>query len=334
MTDDLVPLIDIAPMLKGDAADKRRVAAEIDQALETIGFFTIVGHGVPDALIRDTRDLAYEFFALPLEEKMRIPRPNPIATRGYDPPANQALGPTHGGASPPDLQEIFGMGDFDVPEEPYYTEGHGRNFFWPNLWPERPARMRPVFEAYYRALGGISDDLMGMFALALDLEEHYFDAALARSIKQIRFNKYMAQPGVPLPGQLRCGAHTDYGTVTILYGEDTPGGLQVMGPDGEWIDVRPPPGAFVCNIGDAMMRWTNDRWVSTLHRVVNPPRSEASAERLSIAYFHQPGHDIEIRCIETCHGPGNPIKYPSVMYGDYRHQKVAMSRVATEAEPA
>ena len=96
----------------------------------------------------------------------------------------------------------------------------------------------------------------------------------------------MAQPETPLPGQIRAGAHTDYGTLTILYGKDKPGGLQAFSPEGKWIDVRPPPGAFVVNIGDMMARWTNDRWVSTLHRVVNPPRSEDRAERLSIAFFH------------------------------------------------
>ena len=321
-----IPLIDVAPMLAGDPAGKRRIALQVGDALETIGFFFIVGHGVPERVIRDTRDLAYEFFALPLEEKMRVPRPSMAATRGYDPPANQKLAATLGEDTPPDLQEIFGMGDFDLPDEPYYTEGHAEHFFAPNLWPERPAGMRKAFEAYYRSLGGIGDDLMRIFALALDLDEGYFDHAIARSISHIRFNKYMAQPDAPLPGQLRAGAHTDYGTLTVLWAEDRPGGLQAFSPEGEWFDVRPPPGAFVVNIGDMMARWTNDRWVSTLHRVVNPPRSEDRAERLSIAFFHQPGHDVEIGCIDTCHGPGNPIKYPPVSFGDYRYAKMRASR--------
>ena len=333
MSSNGIPLIDIAPVLNGDAAGKRRVAAEVGEALRSIGFFTIVGHGVPEALVKDVRDLAYEFFALPLAEKLRIPRPSVASTRGYDPPANQALAATLGNASPPDLQEMFGMGDFELPNEPYYTQGHGRDFFAANLWPERPAGMRRAFEAYYRALDGIGDELMRVFAIALGMDEHYFDDKIVRSISHIRFNKYMAQPEAPAPGQLRAGAHCDYGTLTILYGEDKPGGLQAFGPDGQWIDVHPPPGAFVVNIGDMMARWTNDRWVSTLHRVVNPPRSEDRAERLSIAFFHQPGHDIEIACIETCHGPGNPIKYPPVSYGDYRYEKVRSSRI-DEAEPA
>ena len=243
MASNGIPEIDIAPMLAGDPVGKRRIAEQVGDALETIGFFTIVGHGVPEGVVRDARDAAYEFFALPLAEKMRVPRPSIAATRGYDPPANQKLAATLGNDTPPDLQEIFGMGDFDLPDEPYYTEGHGKDFFSPNLWPQRPARMRPACEAYYRALGGIGDELMRIFALALGIDEDYFDDKIARSISHIRFNKYMAQKEAPRPGQLRAGAHTDYGTLTILYGEDKPGGLQACSPDGGWIDVRPASGA-------------------------------------------------------------------------------------------
>ena len=237
MASNGIPQIDIAPMLAGDRAGKRRIAEQVGDALETIGFFTIVGHGVPESVVHDARDFAYAFFALPLEEKLRVPRPSIAATRGYDPPANQKLAATLGNESPPDLQEMFGMGDFDLPDEPYYTEGHGKDFFSPNLWPERPAGMRKAFETYYRALGGIGDELMRIFALALGIDERFFDDKIARSISHIRFNKYMAQKEAPLPGQLRAGAHTDYGTLTILYGEDKPGGLAGLLP-GRRMDRR------------------------------------------------------------------------------------------------
>ena len=122
MASNGIPRIDIAPMLAGDPVGKRRIAEQVRDALETIGFFTIVGHGVPDVVVRDARDSAYEFFSLPLAEKMHIPRPGKVATRGYDPPANQRLAATHGNDTPPDLQELFGMGEFDLPDDPYYTE--------------------------------------------------------------------------------------------------------------------------------------------------------------------------------------------------------------------
>ena len=100
-----------------------------------------------DVLVERFRRIVSELASL-----LRIPRPSRVSTRGYDPPANQSLAATHGHDTPPDLQEIFGMGQFDLPDDPCYTEGYGKDFFAPNRWPERPARMRPAFEAYYRAL--------------------------------------------------------------------------------------------------------------------------------------------------------------------------------------
>jgi len=123
-----------------------------------------------------------------------------------------------------------------------------------------------------------------------------------------------------VPGQLRAGAHTDFGTMTILKPDAAPGGLQVRTPAGEWAPVKAPPGALVVNIGDMMARWTNDRWVSTLHRVVNPPPDAAlGSERLSIGFFHQPNYDALVECLPSCRGAGEPPRYPAVRAGDHLH---------------
>jgi isopenicillin N synthase-like dioxygenase len=332
MSADDVPVIDISPFLAGHPGNKKRVVAEVGRACETIGFINIVGHGVPEQLVEQVRDLAYEFFALPVEEKLKIGRPAPEITRGYDTLANQSLSASMGNPSPPDLQETFGMGLVDVPDDPYHTEGMAPLYFAPNLWPERPAAMRPAFEEYYHRLRALSAEIMRIFALALDLREDFFDDKIAHTISHIRFNKYPAQVEPPLPGQLRASAHTDYGSLTILYGEDTPGGLQVFDRNGHWVDVHPAPRSFVVNLGDLMARWTNDRWVSTLHRVVNPPRQLADRERLSIAFFHAPNYDAEIECVDTCQGPGNPPKYEALTYGEYRLDKTLKTRLAEPAE--
>lgn len=322
-----IPLIDMAPALAGDAAGKRLVAAEIGHALETIGFFHIVGHGVPGDLVQRMRDRSYEFFSLPIEEKLRIGRPSPEITRGYDPPARQSLSATKDNVSLPDLQEGFGMGGFGfAPDDRYYATGLGHYFFAPNLWPAEPLDLRPTLEAYHTALKSLATRMMQVFALALDLDEGFFDDKVDRTGAHIRLNKYPAQENPPEPGQLRCGAHTDYGTLTILYGEDTPGGLQVRGIDGDWIDIHPEPGSFVVNIGDSMARWTNDRWVSTLHRVVNPPREHAASQRLSAAFFHAANYDTEIRCLESCQAPGTPPKYEPTYYAAYYIDKLMKSR--------
>ena len=324
---NVIPLIDLETMKNSDSHGTEELVRAVTQALETVGFFHIIGHGVPPALVQRLRDEAYDFFKLPLEEKMKVKRPLPEITRGYDPPAQQSLSSTKDGASPPDLQEGFGMGGFNYrSEDPYYTEGLGHYFYAPNLWPERPSGFRSTLEEYHSSLTVLANRLMQLFAVALEINPDYFDDKINKTGAHMRLNKYPPQETAPVPGQLRSGAHTDYGTLTILYGEDTPGGLQVMGSDGNWFDVHPKPGTFIVNIGDCMARWTNDRWKSTLHRVVNPPRSEAQSERLSVAYFHSTNYDAEIKCLETCQSKSNPPKYEPIHYASYYIEKLMQSR--------
>ena len=141
----------------------------------------------------------------------------------------------------------------------------------------------------------------------------------------MRLNHYPEQTTPPAPGQLRAGAHTDYGLLTILNGENVPGGLQAQTRDGRWLDVETDPRTFVVNIGDLLMRWTNDRWMSNVHRVVNPPDSAAArSRRLSIAFFHHPNYDASIECI----APPGQAKYPPVSSGAYRDEKYRQTRLA------
>src|SRR5258706_5514072 len=162
--------------------------------------------------------------------------------------------------------------------------------------------------------------LMRLAALALDVDEAFFDDKVDRSIGTMRLHCYPAPAVAPSPGQLRASAHTDYGGFTILSGEDVPGGLQVRTRDGQWVDVATTPTTFVVNIGDLLMRWTNDRWLSNMHRVVNPPPGDgANRARLSIAFFNHPNYDVLIECLPS----QGPAKYPPVLSGDYRDTKYA-----------
>ena len=142
-------------------------------------------------------------------------------------------------------------------------------------------------------------DLMRVVALGLGIDEHFFDDKIDKHITAMRLNFYPEVKEPPKPGQLRGGEHTDYGLLTILNGENVPGGLQVQTRKGQWIDVETDPSNFVCNIGDLLMRWTNDRWVSNVHRVATPPGSAAGAKRLSIAFFHHPNYDA----VDRVHRP-------------------------------
>jgi isopenicillin N synthase-like dioxygenase len=166
---------------------------------------------------------------------------------------------------------------------------------------------------------------MRIAALGLGADEHFFDDKIDRHITAMRLNFYPEQREAPAPGQLRAGEHTDYGAFTILNGENVAGGLQVKTRGGQWLDIETDPKSFVVNIGDLLMRWTNDRWVSNAHRVINPPREIAGdAKRLSIAFFHHPNYDARIECI----APPGEAKYPPVGSGEYRDLKYKQTRLA------
>ncbi len=315
-----VPVIDLAPARGGGRAERLAVARAIDAACREIGFFAIRGHGVPDALVRELRDRAHEFFALPLADKLAARHPVAGTNRGYHPVAGETLASANDAAAPPDLKEFFHVGPVDVSGDAYFTGPRGRRHFEPNRWPGAPAGFETAASAYYRAISEQIRFLMRLAALALEVEEGFFDDKVDRSIGTMRLNYYPAQDVAPEPGQLRASAHTDYGGFTILSGEDVPGGLQVRTRENRWVDVTTSPTTFVVNIGDLLMRWTNDRWLSNLHRVVNPPATEAaSGPRLSIAFFNHPNYDALIECLPS----QGPPRHAPVLSGEYRDVKYA-----------
>jgi isopenicillin N synthase-like dioxygenase len=308
-----VPVIDIAPFRLGDAAARAAVAAEVDRACRDIGFLVIGGHGVDPGLIERTRAASRAFFDLPLAEKQAVARPAPHITRGYIGLHDESLARSRDpGAYGSDLNESLMIGPVDPP--PAAVAVSGGAHFAPNMWPAHPAELREAWSAYYRAMGDLAATMMGIFALALKLPEHYFDDKINHHISRLRVRNYPAQTVAPAPGQIRAGAHSDYGSLTLLATEDKPGGLQVCNAEGSWRDVPVVPGTFIVNIGDLMARWTNDTWVSTLHRVVNPPLDAGSeARRLSLVFFHNPNHDAEITSLV----PGAVAKYPLTTSGEH-----------------
>jgi isopenicillin N synthase-like dioxygenase len=320
-----VPVIDLAPARRGDGAARALAAAGIDAACREIGFFAVSGHGVPASVVDDLRACAHRFFSLPRADKLAARHPVAGTNRGYHPVGGEALAQANDAVAPPDLKEFFHVGPVDTTDDPYYTSPRGRPHFAPNIWPAEPAGFRPAAIAYYRALDRLVAFLMRLAALALGVDESFFDGKIDRSIGTMRLNYYPAQTAAPVPGQLRAGAHTDYGGFTILSGEDVPGGLEVRTRSGAWIHVPTRPDVFVVNIGDLLMRWTNDRWLSNLHRVVNPPASAAPGQaRLSIAFFNHPNYDAVIECLPSQGAP----RHPPVLSGEYRDLKYAKTGLA------
>ena len=318
MADAPVPLIDLEPFRTGGAAARRAVAAEIDRACREVGFLAVTGHGVPDELVADLRAISREFFALPEDEKrasIHVPR---HGNRGYTELGAEALAYAMGEVAPPDLFEAFTTGPILDTSDAYFHEPGAYDFFVPNLFPRNPPRFEQVWNDWYRANEQLSADLMAAFALALDLPESYFVPLIDRHITAQRIIRYPALHREPEPGQLRIAAHADYGSLTILLTDDTPG-LQIQDERGEWLDVPPVPDGFVVNLGDLMADWTNGRWRSTVHRVLPVPLDR---DRYSATFFHHPNYDALIEPLPSCVDPDHPPLHEPVTAGDHLRRKL------------
>ncbi|MEO1062890.1 MAG: 2-oxoglutarate and iron-dependent oxygenase domain-containing protein [Actinomycetota bacterium] len=318
-----VPIIDLAPARTGSPVDRAAVVDAVRQACERVGFLVITGHGVDESDVDALLDAARDFFAQPLETKLRAHHDE--VYRGYTASEASALAASIGEETPPDLCELYTVNRFDDREEALRSgliEGR-EGFFAPNIWPDDLPAVRPAFERYYGVMEELAGQLMGLFASALDLPEDWFEDKIRHHITNLTCQHYPAQDHPPVPGQLRRGAHTDWGSLTILRTTGEPG-LQVR-LDEEWHDVPHVPGSFVVNLGDLMAAWTNDRWVSTMHRVVNPATAEASTDRSSIAFFHQPTYDAVIECIPTCLGEGEEPRHDPTTSGEWILAKIRSS---------
>ena len=301
-------------------SDRAAFARRLDAACRDIGFLVVAGHGVPAALIRRMHDVSAAFFAQPTTAKQPLAL-GPGHIHGWTGPRQSYLAETlTAGAAPvPDWKEGFSIGPPVASPDPSPEEAP---YFAPARWPDRPAGFRDAWVAYYAAMEGLAGTLMAAFAVALDLPADYFVPRIDRHITGLSVQFYPPQPVAAAAGQLRAGAHTDFGSLTILHPGDNPGGLQVCDRDGAWRDVVAPADAFIVNIGDLMAQWTNGRWVSTLHRVLNPPPERAHQPRQSIAFFHQPNWHAEIAALPGC---GAPL-HPPITSGAHFERKLAALR--------
>jgi isopenicillin N synthase-like dioxygenase len=313
-----VPVIDLSA--RNSTHGRAVIAAAIGHACASSGFFTIVGHGVPQTLVDRMYTTTNAFFRLPDGEK-------DVVASGPGVSGFQRSGGTTAQSldqkTPPDLCEAFGV---HVTGELSAQERSELGDYWApwklaNAWPSVPADFTTTWHEYMSVMAELSADLMRLFALALDLDEDFFDDRFDRHVSSLTANYYYPQIKPPLPGQLRRGPHTDFGALTVLYQEDDLSGLQVRTGAGEWRDVPAVPGSFVVNIGDLMAQWSGGRWVSTLHQVVNPERGNISS-RLSIPFFYQPNHD----------GPTDPVR-PVLSPNDAQQQSTTAGQwIATKMQ--
>jgi isopenicillin N synthase-like dioxygenase len=296
-----VPVIDIS-------GGSGPVVDEVGRACREVGFLTVVGHGVPEELVAALGGAARAFFDLPEDEKRKLAEGEPTpGLPAYRPLRSESLAASLGRKAPGDLKESLDWG----PAVP----GFG--------WPDHPPELRGLLGEYFEAVGGLGGRLRRLFALALGLPADWFEQSFRGHSSSLRVINYPAPDAPPEPGQLRAGAHTDYGCMTILRADDAPGGLQVQTRGGDWLDVQAVPDSFVVNLGDMMARWTNDRWAATLHRVAVPPDSSAGSRRQSLVFFHDPRSDAVIECIPGCSDADRPPRYESVTALEHVRAKAA-----------
>jgi isopenicillin N synthase-like dioxygenase len=325
---ELVPVIDLE---RQDAPDR------IDEACRTVGFLSVVNHGIDGRVIERMLRATGDLFALPLSQKLQWCSRRPEINRGYAAKGTEGLSYSLGEESaPPDLFEAFNIGPDSWPAGDPVYEAERDRFFALNIWPDHPATadLRPALVAYFTEVQALAHHLTRLFALALGLDGDFFADKTDHSTDTIRVNHYERGPGDddPVEGQQRMGAHTDYGILTVLYADQVPG-LQIVGPDGSWHDVLPADRALLVNLGDLLAEWTNDRWRSTLHRVVPPPRlARAPSRRRSVAFFHDGNYDAAVECLPTCCSADNPPKYPAVRAGEHLLAKLVGPRTLTASD--
>lgn len=297
-----LPLIDVGALFENDLVGRASVARALKSACEQRGFFYIKNHRVPARLIEQVFAATEAFFAEPIEAKLAVDKSRSSCNRGYEPLRAQTL---ESGA-PADLKESFYLGADIPPDDPRVLAGRFNT--GPNQWPAAQPGFRETMTAYYNEAYELARRLVVALAESLGLPAGFFDGYLNDASATLRLLHYPPQPSHPAPGEKGCGEHTDFGGITLLLQDDS-GGLQVRdAAAGGWIDAPPVPGTFVVNLGDLFERWTNGRYHSTLHRVINV----SGRERHSVPFFFtgNPLHRVE--CLPTCLAVDEKPSYPPV----------------------
>ncbi|WP_101946725.1 isopenicillin N synthase family oxygenase [Mycobacterium sp. 3519A] len=302
-----VPVIDISGLRSQDRAEQQRVAAELGKAAAEVGFLYISGAGVDDAVFQRMLTATKQFFALPLEEKMRYYIGLSRCHRGYVPRGEEGLG-----TGVPEMKEAYDTA-LDLPEDdPDYLAGNP--MLGPNTWPHLPGFADAV-TAYYQAVLDVGHRLLSAFAVALGEDPDTFSKHATKTPSQLRLIHYPYNPdAVDAEG---IGAHTDYECFTLL--KPTAPGLEVLNGAGDWIDVPPLPDTFVVNIGDMLELWTNGAYVATTHRV-----RKVKEERYSFPLFFNVDYHTEVKPLPQF-APRDGKHRPALRAGEHLFAQTAQT---------
>lgn len=301
-----LPVIDVSLLRSDDPSERRRVASVLRQACIETGFFYVAGHGLDPALSDGLFAASKRFFDLPLEAKQQVEMRGSDMERGWEGVGDQTL---DAGTGPDRKESIFIGVDLPLghPLVRADTPHHG-----PNRWPQGLPGWREAVETYFAAMERLARTLLNGLALSLELPWGHFDPCLEDHMSSLRLLHYPPHPTADPGREVGCGAHTDWGALTVLTQDDT-GGLEIRHPSGEWIVAPPRRGTFIVNLGDMMARWTNDLYASTPHRVLN----RSMRDRYSAAFFFDPAFHTRVECLPTCQSDERPARYPTITSGEH-----------------
>ncbi|MEL7259838.1 MAG: 2-oxoglutarate and iron-dependent oxygenase domain-containing protein [Pseudomonadota bacterium] len=302
------------PVLDWSEAQSDRAAfrAKLGVAVRETGFFLLAGSQIPQTLRADVLRLADTFFAQPRAEKAKLSILDTPHFRGWGKPGDESLDETRPEV---DTKETFNIGYDLAPDDPRVLADEP--FRGVNRWPDIPG-FADTMLAYYDAAQAQASALLSVMAEDLGLPSDHFAPLFTQPLSAMRLLHY--PPATGAENEIGAGAHTDYGAITLLMTDGEPG-LQVRPRGGDWTDVPNVPGAYVVNIGDCLMRWTNDIYVSTPHRVLPPAR-----QRRSVAFFCEANPDALVAALP---GTGT-AKYPPIRAADYLASRLAATYAPKE----
>ncbi|WP_226016992.1 isopenicillin N synthase family oxygenase [Novosphingobium sp. FKTRR1] len=287
------------------ASDPATLAEDLGRSFSTFGFAMVRDHGLDPALVARAWELTQAFFALPDAEKRGYHMPGQGGARGYTPFRTEIAK----GAKVSDLKEFWHIGR-ELPA--------GHPLLGPsmpaNIWPDLPADFRATFTALYAEFERVGAMLLARIAVWLGLPQDWFAPAIADGNSVLRLLHYPPVPDAD-DGAIRAGAHEDINLITLLLGAEE-AGLELLTREGEWLELAPPEGALVINIGDMLQRLTNHVLPSTTHRVRNPRGERAGFSRYSMPYFLHLRSDFRIETLPGCITPDNPDRYPAAITAD------------------
>lgn len=303
-----IPVVDFAALSVDhetiSASDERvqAIARQIHEAFSTVGFVYLKNHGITQAKVDETFNVMDKFFTLSKGIKKKYGKKGELDANGWEALEREITDPT----KPGDLKESFDIGAFD-----------DKKFRWPTEVPD----LQPAVKSLFGVLSLLGDRVLCAMALGLGLpadtfKSYYKDVGTQWGTALLRFNYYPRITDFEhiKPGQIRCGEHTDYGGITLLFQDDA-GGLEVVNREKNFVSATPIPGTIIVNIADLMQRWTADKFVSTVHRVIIPEEElKRCTPRRSVAFFYDPDWKAKISCLDGSN------KYPSIKCGKYVSQ--------------